>query len=184
MRDVFNNESDFEEALIQNLQKNGWRNGLLKYPTEQELLDNWAQILFDNNKEQDRLNGCPLTAGEMQQVIEQIAGLRTPMKLNGFINGRSVSITRDNEEDPLHFGKEVSLYIYDRLDIAGGRSTYQIAQQPRFSTKSKMLGERRGDVMLLINGMPAIHVELKRSGVSVTQACNQIERYSHEGVFT
>lgn len=38
--------------------------------------------------------------------------------------------------------------------------------------------------MLLINGMPVIHIELKRSGVSVFQAANQIEKYSNEGTFT
>ena len=38
--------------------------------------------------------------------------------------------------------------------------------------------------MLLINGMPVIHVELKKSGVPVSQACYQIEKYAHEGVFT
>lgn len=67
-------------------------------------------------------------------------------------------------------GREVSLHIYDRQEIAGGRSCYQIARQPHFSTKSKMLPARRGDVALLINGMPLIHIELKRSGVSVSQA--------------
>ena len=38
--------------------------------------------------------------------------------------------------------------------------------------------------MLLINGMPAIHIELKRSGVPISQAYNQIEKYTKEGVFT
>ena len=38
--------------------------------------------------------------------------------------------------------------------------------------------------MLLINGMPVIHIELKRSGVDVSQAYNQIEKYSKEGVFS
>jgi type I restriction enzyme R subunit len=38
--------------------------------------------------------------------------------------------------------------------------------------------------MLLINGMPVIHVELKRSGIDVSQACEQIHKYSDEGVFT
>lgn len=47
-----------------------------------------------------------------------------------------------------------------------------------------MLNSRRGDLMLLINGMPVIHIELKKSGVDVSQACYQIEKYSHEGVFT
>lgn len=42
----------------------------------------------------------------------------------------------------------------------------------------------RGDLMLLINGMPVIHIELKKSGVPVSKACEQIKKYSHEGVFT
>ena len=68
--------------------------------------------------------------GEMQQIIEQIGRLKTPLKLNGFINGRSVTIVRDNPQDEQHFGKEVSLKIYDRREIAAGQSRYQIAQQP------------------------------------------------------
>ena len=47
-----------------------------------------------------------------------------------------------------------------------------------------MLNDRRGDLLLLINGMPVIHIELKRSGTPVSQACYQIEKYAHEGVFT
>ncbi len=185
MSDVFTNELAFEDALVGVLKNDyGWKNGTLNHPTEQDLLDNWAQILFENNRGIDRLNGQPLTAGEMSQIIEQIVELRTPMRLNGFINGKTVSITRDNEADLLHFGKQVSLHIYDRAEIAGGRSRYQIARQPYFSTKSKMLPTRRGDVMLLINGMPLIHIELKRSGVPVSQARDQIRKYAHEGVFT
>ncbi len=123
-------------------------------------------------------------ASEMQQILEQIENLRTPLKLNGFINGKSVSIVRDNPDDKLHLGKEVSLKIYDRHGIAAGQSRYQIVQQPKFHTKSKMLSDRRGDLMLLINGMPVIHIELKKSGIPVSQACHQIEKYAHEGVFT
>lgn len=185
MTDVFKNEQEFEDALVNVLVNDyGWKNGILNHPTEQDLLDNWADILYDNNKGVDRLNGQPLTQGEMQQIVEQIVALRTPMHLNGFINGKTVTITRDNEADKLHYGREVSLHIYDRQEIAGGRSRYQIARQPHFSTKSKMLPERRGDVMLLINGMPLIHIELKRSGVSVGQARDQIRKYAYEGVFT
>ncbi|MBK5203749.1 MAG: type I restriction endonuclease subunit R, partial [Prolixibacteraceae bacterium] len=113
-----------------------------------------------------------------------ITTLKTPIKLNGFINGKTVSITRDNPDDTLHFGKEVSLKIYDRREIAAGQSRYQIAQQPKFRSKSKILNDRRGDIMLLINGMPVIHIELKKSGVPVSQAYNQIEKYSNEGIFT
>ena len=183
---VFDKESAFEEAVITVLKQHGWDDaeGVLRYPTEQDLIDNWARILFNNNAGIDRLNGCPLTQGEMAQVIEQIETLKTPLALNGFINGKTVAITRDNPNDTLHLGKEVSLKIFDRQEIAAGQSRYQIAQQPVYPAKSKVLNDRRGDLCLLINGMPVIHIELKRSGVPVSQATGQIEKYAHEGVFT
>jgi type I restriction enzyme R subunit len=56
-------------------------------------------------------------------------------------------------------------------------------QQPKFKSKSKILNDRRGDLMLLINGMPVIHIELKKSGVAVSQAYHQIEKYSNAGIF-
>lgn len=181
---TFISEAAFETALINELKNKGWEDKVLKAPTEVDLLQNWAHILFQNNRDIDRLNDVPLTDTEMQQIVEQIRELKTPLKLNGFINGKSVAITRDNPDDALHFGKEVSLKIYDRLEIAAGQSRYQIVQQPRFAKTSHILNDRRGDVMLLINGMPLIHIELKRSGVPVSHAYHQIEKYSAEGVFS
>lgn len=180
---AFNKESEFEDALIHLLFEKGWERDILRHPSEQALINNWAGILFDNNRDIDRLNNCPLTDGEMQQIIEQINVLRTPLKLNGFINGKTVSVKRDNPADAVHFGKEISLKIYDRQEIAAGQSRYQIAWQPKFPTPG-ILNDRRGDLMLLINGMPVFHIELKRSGVSVTQATNQIAKYSREGIFS
>jgi len=181
---TFTREADFENALIAELKNKGWEHEVLKNPNEVDLLQNWATILFDNNRDIDRLNDTPLTEGEMQQILEQIRDLKTPLKLNSFINGKTVAITRDNPDDALHLGKEVSLKIYDRQEIAAGQSRYQIVQQPQFHKRSKILNDRRGDVMLLINGMPVIHIELKRSNVPVSHATGQIEKYSAEGVFS
>lgn len=182
---AFEQEAAFEAALINLLtEKYGWEPEILRYKTEEDLIQNWKHILFENNRDVDRLNDIPLTDGEMQQILDQITRLRTPLKLNGFINGKTVAIKRDNPADELHFGKEVSLKIYDRQEIAAGQSRYQIAQQPVFKARISVLPNRRGDFMLLINGMPLIHCELKRSGVDVSQAYNQIEKYSHEGVFS
>ena len=180
----FRNEKDFEDLLVAMLPTVGWEDSVLENYDEARLLQNWADILFENNRGIDRLNDFPLTNGEMQQILEQVKELKTPLRLNGFINGGSVQIRRDNPEDTLHFGKEISLKIYNRKEIAAGQSRYQIARQPRFSVKSKILNDRRGDVLLLINGMPVIHIELKRSGVPVSQACNQIQKYAAEGCFT
>ena len=181
---AFTKEADFEASMIQMLIKYGWEHEVLHNYTEQQLIKNWADILFENNRAIDRLNDYPLTDGEMQQILEHIGKLKTPLKLNSFINGGNVHIIRDNPDDSLHFGKEVSLKIYDRKEIAAGQSRYQIVQQPKFPTKSKMLNDRRGDLMLLINGMPVIHIELKKTGVPISQACNQIEKYANEGIFT
>ena len=182
---TFDNEAAFEAAMIDLLtDKYGWSPEVLRYPTEETLIQNWAQILYENNRDVDRLNDVPLTDSEMQQILEQITRLRTPLNLNGFINGKTVAIKRDNPADTLHYGKEVSLKIYDRKEIAAGQSRYQIAEQPVFKARSSVLPDRRGDFMLLINGMPVIHVELKRSGVDVSQAYHQIEKYAHEGVFS
>lgn len=180
---AFDDELEFEQALVNELVANGWTDGILNHPTEKDLLDNWAKILFENNRQIDRLNDYPLTDTEMQQIIEQITQLRTPLKLNGFINGKTISIRRDNPEDKEHFGKEIALKIYDRDEIAAGESRYQIAEQPIFNKKSFVLNDRRGDLMLLINGMPLIHIELKKSNIPVSQATNQIEKYAHEGIY-
>src|SRR6056297_1135368 len=136
---TFTTEADFETALIDILSgKYGWENKVIKNPTEEDLLKNWAGILYANNRDIDRLGDFPLTDGEMQQILEQIKVLKTPLKLNGFINGKTVSITRDNPADSLHYGKEVSLKIYDRMEIAAGQSRYQIVQQPGFKSRSKI----------------------------------------------
>lgn len=181
---TYTSEAQFEQDVISELCKKGWEDKILKNLTEADLLQNWADILYQNNNSIDRLNNAPLTKSEMQQISEQIIALKTPLKLNGFINGKTVSIKRDNPEDKLHYAKEISLHIYDRVEIAAGKSRYQIVQQPRFSRKSAVQHDRRGDLLLLINGMPVIHLELKRSNVSVIEACNQIEKYTHEGHFS
>lgn len=96
---MFAREIDFENALVNLLaDKYGWNDGVLNHPTEKDLLDNWAQIIYENNRGIDRLGSWPLTDGEMQQILEQIKTLRTPLRLNEFINGKTVSVKRGKRE--------------------------------------------------------------------------------------
>ena len=187
----FEKEADFEEAVIDLLLKYGWSNGnetgsreknVVKYPTEEDLIQNWADILYKNNSERSRLNGVKLNKDEMQQIIDQIK-IATPYAINGIIKGKSVTIKRTNEEDRENFGKEISLNIYDPKKVRAGESRYQVVQQPKFSRKHSKLQDRRGDLMLLINGMPVIHIELKRSGGNVEEARGQISKYCEENIF-
>ena len=179
---MFNKEADFENALIALLSTKSWEKEVLRYPTEEELIANWQAHLNKTNQHIDKLD-VPLIRSEMNQILEQVQALKTPYALNGFINGKTVAIKRENEASR-HFGKEVSLDIFDREEISAGKSRYQIAQQPQFTPRSDLYPKQRGDLMLLINGMPMFHIELKRSGVPISQATNQIERYHKAGTFS
>lgn len=180
----FDKEADFEHALINALQHNGWENTVIEHPTEQDLIQNWANILYENNNDRDRLNDCPLTSEEMDELLEKIRGYRTPLALNEMINAETISLTRKNEKDKSHYGKEIGLKIFSRKEIAAGQTRYQIAEQPVLLRHNKVLQDRRGDLMLLIDGLPMFHIELKKTGIPVSEACHQIEKYAHEGVYT
>jgi type I site-specific deoxyribonuclease, hsdR family len=179
---MFNKEADFENALIALLATKSWEKEVLRHPTEEDLIANWQAHLNKTNQHIDKLD-VPLLRSEMNQILEQVQALKTPYALNSFINGKTVAIKRENEASR-HFGKEVSLDIFDREEISAGKSRYQIAQQPHFTPRSDLYPKQRGDLMLLINGMPMFHIELKRSGVPISQATNQIERYHKAGAFS
>lgn len=180
----FLKELDFEKALADFLPQHGWEPNVMMNPTEEILIKNWAAIIYNNNRDVNRLGDFPLTDTEMQQIIAQVDNLKNPYEVSKFINGGQVMIRRDNQDDKINYGKEVYLTIFNAREIRAGQSVYQIVRQPKFQTKHPLGTTRRGDVMLLINGMPVIHIELKRSGVDVTQAVNQIKKYAHEGVFS
>ena len=179
---MFNKEADFENTLITLLATKSWEKEVLRYPTEEDLIANWQAHLNKTNQHIDKLD-VPLLRSEMNQILEQVQALKTPYALNDFINGKTVAIKRENKASR-HFGKEVSLDIFDREEISAGKSRYQIAQQPQFTPRSDLHPKQRGDLMLLINGMPMFHIELKRSGVPISQVTNQIERYHKAGAFS
>ena len=59
---IFNEEKEFEEAVIKALIEHGWESDVIRYPSEEDLIQNWANILFNNNKQGTRLNDQPLTS--------------------------------------------------------------------------------------------------------------------------
>lgn len=180
----FTLEQDFEEALTQHLIRYGWEEKILKNPTEEVLIQNWADIIYSNNRDVNRLGNYPLTQTEMNQIIEKVNEKRTPYGVNQLINQRLIDIKRDNKDDVQNFDKIVYLKIFDPKEISAGQSRYQIVRQPIFKTTLQGAGDRRGDVLLLINGMPVIEIELKRADADVQKACGQIHRYMCEGVYT
>ena len=147
MSKIYNNELAFEADVVEVLQKHGRSPEVIKNPTEKDLIQNWKNILFANNNTRQKLNWCPLTDSEMDQILNQLKN-KSVLDLNSnFINAVSIAITRDNPDDMLNCGKEIRLHIYNRKEIAAWSSIYQIVEQPKFDKKNKILPDRRKECL-------------------------------------
>lgn len=178
-------ELNFEADFIALLQQSGWEKQVLRNYTALDLIANWRQILFERNRAV--LHGVPLSDDEMQRVLDSLRQYAdTPVKANHFLNSaeRGLAVRRDRDsKDTAHAGKEVYLNLFRAREIAGGSSRYQIAEQTQFVSTHPNYPDRRGDITLLIDGIPVIQIELKASGVDVFEATTQIQKYTKENIF-
>lgn len=172
----FRNEAEFEECIINELISLGWEySENLKNATEEDLLENWLNTLFEINK--NELNNFKFNNNEITQITNKINSLKTPINVNTFLNEQMFYIKRDNKNDVQKYGKQVSLKLFNNE-----QPKFQIVQQPIF--KNKFISKnRRGDILLLINGLPLIHMELKCDN-KIDEAINQIAKYHYEKIFT
>lgn len=146
--------------------------------TEEKLWANLKQILENNNRE--ALKGRPLSESEFEQVKNQLA-FASFYKAGRWLvgeNGKAhVQVQRGNDV--------LQLLVFNRAHVNGGSSVYQVIHQYQsFRSDDKDEKDRRFDVTLLINGLPLIHIELKKKDVPYREAFNQILNYAKEGKFT
>ena len=177
-------ELNFEADFITALQSAGWGE-VLRNKTEKELIENWKEIISERNTA--ALNGVPLSDSEMSIIVAEMRNRVSlgPCSANRYIIDSNIMVRRDiDSADTMHQGKDVILDIFCGPDAAGGTSRYQIVEQPIFERADDQHPDRRGDVMLLINGMPVIHIELKTVSAGLEEAYNQIRKYAGEGVFS
>lgn len=176
----FEGELHIEDSLIKQLteEKSQWT---LKKDihTVEDLWNNFRDILVRHNKEIFDQN--PLTDNEFKQVQNQ---LRFPTSYDAakWLMGENgiarVKIVR--EDASLGVVRPV---VFKRADIAGGSTVYQVVHQIQVEKLSKIYPNRRGDVTLLMNGLPMIHIELKNRNHPYMDAFRQIKKYLKEGVF-
>lgn len=182
----FASELDFENELARLLEQNGWNNdsfaNVLNNPSEQDLVDNFAKIVFVNNSESSKLNGVELSDSEIKQILENFK--KSPCEIANMLKHGTLTIRRDNLSDTKNNGKEISLKIFSKDKIASGEIIYQIVRQPKFKKLNDMLKDRRGDLLLLINGLPLYHIELKKDDDKLDEAYYQLKKYKNEGLFS
>jgi len=160
--DSYQSENDLECELIQDLQNQGYEYlaGL-----------NSAQALLANVRVQlQTLNHVQFLDAEWQRFVETF--LDTP-------SDSIVDKTRKIHDNYIHDfvfddGRIQNIYLLDKKNIA--RNKVQVIRQ--FEQTGSHAN--RYDVTILVNGLPLVQVELKKRGVAIREAFNQVHRYSKE----
>lgn len=136
---------------------------------DDQLKENFRKIL--NERHIDKLNNEPLTDREFERLMTQI-------------NGKSVFDSAKILRDKLDFKRDDETIVYFEFfnKKKWCQNKFQVTNQ--ISVNDKYKG--RYDVTLLINGLPILQMELKRSGIAISEAFNQVERYrrhNYTGLF-
>ncbi|UXU69177.1 type I restriction endonuclease subunit R [Mammaliicoccus sciuri] len=164
---VYQSEFALENEMMEQLESNGYETVTIK--NEQQLLDNFRAIL--NERHADKFKDQPLTDREFQRLLTMI---------NGKSIFESARILRDKL--PLKRDDETEEYL-SFLDTKNWcKNKFQITNQVSVNDKYKA----RYDVTILVNGLPLVQIELKRRGVDINEAFNQVMRYrkqNYTGLF-
>jgi type I restriction enzyme R subunit len=158
----YQSEGDLERELIQDLKNQGYEY-LPGLTTPDALLANVRVQL-------QALNNVQFSDGEWQRFVE--TWLYKP-------SDGIVEKTRKVHDDYIHDfvfddGRIQNIYLLDKKNIA--RNKVQVIKQ--FEQTGSHAN--RYDVTILVNGLPLVQVELKKRGVAIREAFNQVHRYSKE----
>ena len=158
----YQSEAEMEKEFIEQLHTQAY--DYLPITSEKELIENLRRQL-------EKLNGYRFTDKEWTTFFkEKIANQN-----NGIVE--KTAIVQDDYIQLLtrEDGSTKNIYLLDKKDIHN--NYLQVINQYVPEGGSH---ENRYDVTILVNGLPLVHVELKRRGVDIKEAFNQIRRYNRE----
>ena len=147
---------------------------------EDDLWNNFFEILSRSNK--DVLKDVPLTDNEKAIIKSKIIH-PTFYKSAEWLAGVNGEVRLQIQRDNTKLGT-ADFVVINNNNIAGGNSVYEVVHQIQFHKRREVDRNRRGDVTLLINGLPMIHIELKNRAHSPKEALNQIQKYIDEQMFS
>ena len=147
---------------------------------EDDLWNNFFEILSRSNK--DVLKDVPLTNNEKAIIKSKIIH-PTFYKSAEWLAGVNGEVRLQIQRDNTKLGT-ADFVVINNNNIAGGNSVYEVVHQIQFHKRREVDRNRRGDVTLLINGLPMIHIELKNRAHSPKEALNQIQKYIDEQMFS
>lgn len=158
----FQSESSLEKELINTLVEQGYE--YLTIHTENELILNLRKQL-------EKLNNYHFTDGEWDYFFSKVIANK-----NDYIIEKTRLIQEDyKQEMTLDSGEKRNIYLIDKNNIHNNR--LQVINQ---FVNNDGNYDNRYDVTILVNGLPLVHIELKKRGVDLREAFNQIERYQRD----
>ena len=158
----YQGEKELEREFIEQLTRQGYER--LYIHQEDELIDNLRRQL-------ERLNDYVFTDGEWQRFF------KTEIANEGKgIEDKAFTIQQDCVKTlTLDDGTIRNIKLIDKKDVHANIT--QVINQYEVNDGSH---KNRYDVTILVNGLPLVHIELKRRGVLLKEAFNQINRYGRE----
>ncbi|MBP3916959.1 type I restriction endonuclease subunit R [Clostridium sp.] len=164
---TYQSEHELEMQLIKQLETQGYIK--VSIDDEDALKANFRKMLFEHNKE--KLNNTPFTDKEFNRIL---------IHLEGKSIYNSSKLFRDKFVLEREDGTEVYLEFFNSKNWT--KNKFQVTNQVTMINKYT----NRYDVTILINGLPLVQIELKRRGLDLKEAFNQIERYrrhSYKGLY-
>ncbi|MFH1902635.1 MAG: type I restriction endonuclease subunit R [Candidatus Omnitrophota bacterium] len=163
LRDAnYQSEADLERAFIKQLEIQAYE----YLPIISE-----ADLVLNLRKQLEKLNDFTFTDNEWERFF--VSELANP---NQSIAEKTATIQEDHIKNlTREDGTTKNVYLIKKDNIHD--NSLQVINQ--YATED---GQRanRYDVTVLVNGLPLVHIELKRRGVAIAEAFNQINRYSRE----
>ena len=160
--DFYQSEAALEREFITLLQGQGY---------EQIRISSEAQFIDNLRRQLEILNDYTFTDAEWERFFREcVAGA----------NDGIVEKTRRIQDDHVQIlkrddGSTKNIYLIHKKDIHNNR--LQVLNQYEETSGTR---NTRYDVTVLVNGLPLIHIELKRRGVAIREAFNQINRYQRD----
>ena len=158
----YQTEAQLEQELIKNLTEQGYE--YLAIHTEKDLVDNLRVQL-------QRLNDYTFTDSEWERFFNDV--IANP---NEGIEAKTAKIQEDHIQVlKRDTGETKNIYLIDKRNIHN--NYLQVINQYEEEQGNH---DARYDVSILVNGLPLVHIELKRRGVQLKEAFNQIDRYQRD----
>ncbi|MCR6465165.1 DEAD/DEAH box helicase family protein [Bacillus paranthracis] len=177
-------EKTFQENFVKELQKYKWEapdflDGNKQKVTVADLVTHWRGEL--NRINVDQLEGVELTDNEFSQVMAKVSRISNSYEAAKILaieesKGKIDGIYRD--DNPKITRKQITLTIFKKAEVRGGDSSYRIAREVQTPNNNRF------DIVLLINGLPLINIEQKRTDKTLDEAFGQFMRYYCDGEYS